>query len=54
MSLGNTYGYDDEFNTINIIESLDFRNMYRYLQSNDIHPPLSYLINKLLFNILKD
>ena len=50
----NTYGYDDEFNTIKIIESLDFRNMYRYLQSSDIHPPLSYLINKLLFNILKD
>ena len=50
----NTYGFDDEFNTINIIESLDFKNMYRYLQSNDIHPPLSYLINKLLFNILKD
>ena len=24
----NTYGYDDELNTINIIENLDFKNMY--------------------------
>ena len=50
----NSFGFDDEFNTINIIESLNFSSMYRYLQSNDIHPPLSYIFDKLLFNIFRD
>ena len=50
----NSFGFDDEFNTINIIESLNFSSMYRYLQSNDIHPPLSYIFDKLLFNIFQD
>ena len=49
----NNYGYDDEFATINIIENLDFLSMVKWLQTNDIHPPLSYLIDKILFNIFR-
>ena len=49
----NNYGFDDEFNTINIVENLDFQSMLQWLQTNDIHPPLSYLVDKILFNIFK-
>ena len=28
--------------------------MLRYLQTNDIHPPLSYIFDRLIFDFLKN
>jgi len=49
-----TKGYDDEFWTIGIIENTSWGNMLRYLQTNDIHPPLSYIFDRLIFDFLKN
>lgn len=47
-----SYGYDDEyFNIAGVERAKSFIEYYRTLNSTDIHPPLSYLINYSLFQI---
>ncbi len=46
-----SYGYDDEFFNINLIEKFGFKTIY-FLQHNDVHPPLSYFINIVLIRLL--
>lgn len=47
-------GYDDEFWTIGIIENIDWKNILSYFQTNDIHPPLSYIFNKIFYHYLQN
>ena len=44
-----SYGFDDEFHNIRIVENLQFFDGMSYVQSNDVHPPLSYAYNYLLY-----
>lgn len=46
-------GYDDEFYNIFLVEKYGF-NLLSIVQSTDVHPPGSYLINFLLFKIFGD
>ena len=45
-----SYGYDDEFHNIKWIEELG-SGVYSYVQNGDVHPPLSYLLNYIFFEI---
>lgn len=49
-----SYGYDDEYFNIRQIREHDLLSLIQTIQQTDIHPPLSYMINKVLFNILQD
>ena len=40
-------GYDDEFYNIALIEKLGSKTIH-FTQNNDVHPPLSYVINNVL------
>ncbi len=46
-----SYGYDDEFFNINLIQKFGFKTI-SFLQHYDVHPPLSYLINLVLIRLL--
>ena len=50
----NSYGYDDEYFNIRQIREYHLFSLVKTIQQTDIHPPLSYIINKLLFNIFQD
>lgn len=43
-------GYDDEFYNIALIEKLGTKTI-KFTQNNDVHPPLSYVINNVLYNL---
>ena len=45
-----SYGYDDEFFNINLIERFDWATL-NYTQSHDVHPPGSYFIDLILYKI---
>jgi hypothetical protein len=45
-----SFGYDDEFFNINLVERLGW-GAISYLQHADIHPPASYIINTFLFEL---
>ena len=45
-----TYGFDDEFFNINLVEQYGL-SAYLVTQKIDVHPPLSYLINALLYEV---
>jgi hypothetical protein len=47
-------GYDDEFYNIRYVREMSFFDMIRFMQHEDLHPPLSYIINYILFQILHD
>ena len=49
-----SFGFDDEFSNIKIIENNDLLNTIKIINSNDVHPPLSYVLNWLLYNSLKN
>jgi hypothetical protein len=46
-----SFGYDDEFFNIMIVRDNSFSKMVGIVQSTDIHPPLSYILNFILFKI---
>jgi hypothetical protein len=46
-----SYGFDDEFYNIRLIETLGF-GAVSHVQTTDVHPPGSYLINWVLFSLL--
>lgn len=50
----NSYGYDDEYFNIRQIREHNLSDLINTIQQTDIHPPLSYIINKLLFSVLND
>jgi hypothetical protein len=45
----NSFGYDDEYYNIRFVREMNFIDMLKVLQSEDLHPPLSYIINYCLF-----
>jgi hypothetical protein len=46
-----SYGYDDEFSNISLIESgKNYTEIAGTINSMDVHPPGSYLLNKWLFD----
>ena len=49
-----SYGYDDEYFNIRQVREHHLLNLIQTIQQSDIHPPLSYIINKLLFNVFQD
>lgn len=48
----NSIGYDDEFFNIRCVREFTLGQMVSYLQQQDLHPPLSYIINYSLFRVL--
>jgi hypothetical protein len=44
-----SYGFDDEFFNIRIIEGFSFADGIAAVQSGDVHPPLSYVYNYFLY-----
>ena len=44
-----SFGYDDEFFNINLIEQLGW-GAISFIQKNDVHPPGSYFVDLILFN----
>lgn len=47
----NSYGYDDEYFNIRQIREHHLISLVQTIEQTDIHPPLSYIINKLLFGV---
>ncbi len=47
-----TEGYDDEFYNIRYVREMSLSRMVYFMQHEDLHPPLSYIINYLLFQVL--
>lgn len=48
-----SFGFDDEFYNIRIVRDNSLGAMVNIVQSTDIHPPLSYIINYILFSLLQ-
>ena len=46
-----SFGYDDEFYNIRLIREFNWAQLLYFVEHNDVHPPLSYLLNKLFFSI---
>jgi len=46
-----SFGYDDEYYNIRVVTENKLGELIRLIQSTDIHPPLSYIINCILFKI---
>lgn len=46
-----SFGYDDEYFNIRVVEENSLAGMVRLVQSTDLHPPLSYIINYLLYQV---
>lgn len=46
-------GYDDEFFNINLIETYGIKSL-SIVQTGDVHPPASYLINWILYSLVND
>ena len=44
-------GYDDEFYNIRLVREMSLLKMIQLLQSEDLHPPLSYILNYILFHL---
>lgn len=47
----NSYGFDDEFFNISLVEEYGL-STFLITQKIDVHPPFSYLINALLYEVL--
>jgi hypothetical protein len=47
-----SFGYDDEYFNIRVVSENGLTDLIKLIQTSDIHPPLSYIINYLLFNLL--
>lgn len=47
-----SFGYDDEFYNIRLIRENGFWNIIKLVESTDVHPPLSYIINYFLYHLL--
>ena len=52
LSVNNNSFYDDEIFNISSVTSNDVVSLWRLINATDVHPPGSYLINKLLFALL--
>ncbi len=46
-----SFGYDDEYYNIRVVSENTLGELIRIVQSTDIHPPLSYILNFLLFKV---
>ena len=49
----NSYGFDDEITNISFVEAYGF-STYLTTQTIDVHPPLSYLVNALLYKVFSN
>ncbi len=46
-----SFGYDDEFFNIRLIRENSMEAIIRIIQSTDVHPPLSYILNKFFYQL---
>jgi hypothetical protein len=46
-----SFGYDDEYFNIRIVTENNLKGMIHLTQTSDLHPPLSYIINYILYQI---
>lgn len=46
-----SFGYDDEYFNIRVVTEHHFRGMIHEIQTSDLHPPLSYILNYFLYQI---
>ena len=49
-----SYGYDDEYFNIRMIREHDMQSLIYTIQHTDIHPPLSYILNKCIYALFRD
>lgn len=49
-----SFGYDDEYFNIRQVREHNLLSLIQTIQQTDIHPPLSYIINKVLFSVFED
>lgn len=49
-----SFGYDDEFFNINLVGENGFLETINFINSSDIHPPLSYISNWIFFRVFKN
>lgn len=49
-----SYGFDDEFFNIALVEGRSFAELLHVIQTTDVHPPLSYLFNAALWRLTGD
>lgn len=47
-----SFGYDDEYFNIRVVTDNSLVDMVKIIQTSDIHPPLSYILNFILFKML--
>lgn len=47
----NSFGYDDEYFNIRMVRENSLGNMIHGIQTSDLHPPLSYILNYLLYHL---
>ena len=48
----NRFYFDDEWFNLKLIANLSFPNLLNFLSKNDIHPPLSYIINQAVYRLI--
>lgn len=48
----NRFYYDDEWFNLKLIANLSFPDLLNFLSKNDIHPPLSYIINQAVYRLI--
>ncbi|MES2330187.1 MAG: hypothetical protein V4539_11335 [Bacteroidota bacterium] len=46
-----SFGYDDEYYNIRVVSENGLGDLIKLVQTTDIHPPLHYIINWLLFHV---
>ena len=49
-----SFGYDDEYYNIRLIRENGLWDIIKLVESNDVHPPLSYVINYFLYQLFGD
>jgi hypothetical protein len=51
LVLSHRHFYDDELRNIWLIHQYGYLDLIKFVNIKDVHPPLSYLVNKLFFNL---
>ncbi len=46
-----SFGYDDEYFNIRVVTENNLRGVIHVIQTSDLHPPFSYIINYVIFKI---
>src|SRR5580704_1557406 len=51
LSVVNGAPYDDEIFNINAVTKYGLKDLIQFINSTDVHPPGSYVINKILLDV---